>query len=413
MSLKVRSVLVLVIGTVLGLTVSIGSSMLADSEREPDVVHVDALDPNLAVLAEAMERVRREYVDQVDDKTLVENAIKGMLDGLDPHSRFLNRDQYEDIRIATTGNYTGVGLDVRLHDGEMVVDVPLADTPAARAGIRAGDVVVSVDDIPISGEGLERSISRMRGAPGTAVKLSVSRGGTAELLDFSLTRAAIHVSTVRSEYLAGGYGYIRLSGFSDSTLEELEAATDALIGADDSDLKGVVLDLRNNPGGVLQAAIDVADAFLEGGLIVRGNGRIRQAQFEQFARPGDVLEDVPLVVLINAASASGSEIVAGALKDHGRAELVGERSFGKGSVQSVVPLGAGSALKLTTAHYLTPSGTTINGRGIEPDTLVEFANDPRAQYDGAGGRVAIAEDLQLRQALQSLGYGAIALSRAQ
>lgn len=414
MSLKVRSVLVLVIGTVLGLTVSIGSSMLAEHEIEPVAGQTQALDPNLAILAEAMERVRREYVDQIDDKTLVENAIKGMLDGLDQHSRFLNRDQYEDIRIATTGNYTGVGLDVRMHEGAMIVDAPLADTPAARAGIRAGDVVVAVDDVPITGDGIDTAINRMRGEPGTTVTIRVSRDDLPDLLDFSLTRAAIHVSTVRSEYLPGGFGYIRLSGFTDGTLEELEAAAAALRGADEEgDLKGVVLDLRNNPGGVLQAAIDVADAFLDHGLIVRGSGRIRQAQFEQFARPGEVLEDVPLVVLINAGSASGSEIVAGALKDHGRAELIGEQSYGKGSVQSVVPLGAGNALKLTTAHYLTPSGTTINGRGIEPDTVVEFAREPRAQYSGPDGAVTIADDLQLAEALDSLGYGAIALSQAR
>ncbi len=413
MSLKVRSVLVLVIGTVLGLTVSLGSSMLAGHEPSRAVDADARLDPNLAVLAEAMERVRREYVDQIDDRTLVENAIKGMLEGLDQHSSFLDRDQYQDIRIATTGNYTGVGLDISLRDGRVVVEAPLADAPAAEAGIRAGDVVVSIDDIPVGRDGLEAAISRMRGEPGTEVKLSVSRGSAEDILDFSLTRAAIHVRTVRSEYLTGGFGYIRLSGFSDSTVDELTEAAQALTIAGERELKGIVLDLRNNPGGVLGAAIEVADAFLDDGLIVRGNGRIRQARFEQYARPGDALESVPLVVLINAASASGSEIVAGALKDHDRAELVGERSYGKGSVQSVVPLGAGSALKLTTAHYLTPSGATINGRGIEPDTVVEYARDLRSQYGSTGSRVAVADDLQLSHALESLGYEAIALSQAR
>lgn len=414
MSLKVRSVLVLVIGTVLGLTVSLGSSMLAGHEPSSRAVDSDTrLDPNLAVLAEAMERVRREYVDQIDDRTLVENAIKGMLEGLDQHSSFLDRDQYQDIRIATTGNYTGVGLDISLRDGRVVVEAPLADAPAAEAGIRAGDVVVSIDDIPVGRDGLEAAISRMRGEPGTEVKLSVSRGSAEDILDFSLTRAAIHVRTVRSEYLTGGFGYIRLSGFSDSTVDELTEAAQTLTIAGERELKGIVLDLRNNPGGVLGAAIEVADAFLDDGLIVRGNGRIRQSRFEQYARPGDALESVPLVVLINAASASGSEIVAGALKDHDRAELVGERSYGKGSVQSVVPLGAGSALKLTTAHYLTPSGATINGRGIEPDTVVEYARDLRSQYGSTGSRVAVADDLQLSHALESLGYEAIALSQAR
>jgi carboxyl-terminal processing protease len=218
---------------------------------------------------------------------------------------------------------------------------------------------------------------------------------------------------VRSEYLADGYGYIRLSGFSDSTIDELNAAARELAGiASGQALKGIVLDLRNNPGGVLQSAIGVADIFLEGGLIVRGNGRIRQARFEEYARPGGALEQVPLAVLINGGSASGSEIVAGALKDHDRARLFGQRSFGKGSVQSVVPLGAGSALKLTTAHYLTPSGATINEQGIDPDTVVEFAGGAGRLYTGADGTVGIGDDPQLRTALESLGYQAIALSQA-
>ena len=412
MSLKLRSALVLVIGTVLGLTVSIGSSMLTE-HRQPVAVAVPPVeDEYLALLAEAMQRVRREYVDQIDDKTLVENAIKGMLDGLDQHSRYLNQDQYEDIRIATTGNYTGIGLDVKDRDGDMVV-TPLEDSPAEKAGIQVGDIIVSVDDVPIGSEGMEAAISRMRGEPGTEVRLGVRRGPAMDVMNFSLTRAPIHVNTVRSEFLAGGYGYIRLSGFSDSTLGELEQAAAELIGDAERELHGVVLDLRDNPGGVLQAAISVADVFLEDGLIVRGSGRIRQASFERYAEPGDALESVPLAVLINSGSASGSEIVAGALKDHGRAELIGQRSYGKGSVQSVVPLGAGSALKLTTAHYLTPSGVTINGRGIDPDRVVELAAGSRIQYQGPGGGVAIGDDIQLSQALASLGFEAIALSQVQ
>jgi carboxyl-terminal processing protease len=294
----------------------------------------------------------------------------------------------------------------------VTVAEPVDDAPAARAGIRAGDVVVSVDDVPIASDELAAAIERMRGEPGTAVKLSVRRGNAADLLEFSMLREPIHVSTVRSESLPGGYGYIRLSGFTDSTLTELDAAA-ASLGRDGGVLPGLVLDLRNNPGGVLQAAVGVADAFLEEGLIVRGSGRVRHAHFEEFARPGDVFEDVPLVVLINHGSASGSEIVAGALSDHGRALLIGERSFGKGSVQSVVPLGPGSALKLTTAHYLTPDGRMINGSGIEPDTVIQYPDDPAAQYRGPGSAVSIDQDRQLKRALESLGYGSIALSRAE
>lgn len=412
MSLKVRSILVLVIGTVLGLTVSIGSSMLTAREPERAALQTPLGDQDLRLLAEAIQRVRREYVDQVDDETLVENAIRGMLDGLDAHSRYLDREQYEDIRIATTGNYSGVGLDVRLEEGRVTVIEPIEDAPAAVAGIRAGDIVVSVDDVPVVAENLEATISRMRGEPGTEVRVAVARGPDEDLLSFSLTRAAIKVDTVRSEYLPGGYGYIRLSGFSDSTVGELDAAAAELNDLAETGLQGLVLDLRDNPGGVLQAAIGVADAFLDDGLIVSGTGRIRQARFEQFATPGDPLEAVPLAVLINSTSASGSEIVAGALKDHGRARLIGQRSYGKGSVQSVVPLGEGGALKLTTAHYLTPSGRTINGSGIAPDVTVRNSH-PQIQYRGRGQTTSIEQDRQLSYALESLGYEAIALSQAR
>jgi carboxyl-terminal processing protease len=412
MSLKLRSVLVLAIGTVLGLTVSIGSSMLAEPETPADDHDSLVDDQYLALLAEAMQRVRREYVNQVDDKTLVENAIRGMLDGLDQHSRYLDSDQYEDIRIATTGNYTGIGLDVKLENGAVTVVAPVEDAPADRAGIQAGDVVVSVDNVTIGSDGLEQAITRMRGEAGTEVHLSVRRGEEPELRDFAMTRVPIHVNTVRSEYLGGGYGYINVSGFSDSTVDELDAAAQSLADNAGRDLNGVVLDLRNNPGGVLQAAIGVADAFLADGLIVRGSGRIRQSHFEQYAHPGDPLEKVPLVVLINGGSASGSEIVAGALKDHDRARLFGQRSYGKGSVQSVVPLGPNSALKLTTALYLTPSGESINGRGIDPNTVIAFSASPEDQYRGPGSRIGIADDRQLSRALQSLGYEEIALSQA-
>ncbi len=415
MSLKLRSILVIVVGTVLGLTVSIGSSMLTDRHHTvvPAETAAGIRDDNLALLAEAIERVRREYVDAIDEDQLVADAINGMLEGLDRHSRYLDHDQYEDIRIATTGNYSGVGLSVSLRDGQVTVDASLEDAPAAVAGIRAGDVLVSVDDMPIEADGIEGAISRLRGLPGSEVRLSVLRGPEGTPLDFTLTREDIHVNTVRGEYLAGGIGYIYLSGFSDSTVAELVDTAWALTDGQKDALNGLVLDLRNNPGGVLQAAIGVADVFLEKGLIVSGSGRIRQSQFEQYARPGDALEKVPLVVLINSGSASGSEIVAGALKDHGRAVLVGERSYGKGSVQSVVPLGEGSALKLTTALYLTPSGISINGRGIEPDSLIEFSDRPQAQYRGPGSLVAIADDPQLSRALELLDGEVIALSQAE
>lgn len=412
MSLKVRGVLVLVIGTILGLTVSIGSSMLADREaHRAALAATEQPGDYMELLTEVMDRVRREYVDSIDEKTLVEAAIRGIVETLDTHSRFLDSEQYEDIRISTTGNYSGVGLDVSLDDGQVTVVAPLDDAPAARAGILAGDVVVSVDDIPVDDDNVEDTINRMRGQPGTEVRLGVTRAGEDDLLRFSLLRAEIHVDTVRSEYLGNGYGYIRLNGFSDATAAELEAAAESLHHAAADGLRGLVLDLRNNPGGVLGAAIAVADQFLDDGLIVRGNGRVRQARFEQYASPGDPLEDVRLAVLVNAGSASGSEIVAGAIKDHHRGKLVGERTYGKGSVQSVMPLGEGTALKLTTARYLTPSGRSINGTGIEPDVVVR-ARDPNLQYRGPGSTLGIADDEQLSRALELVGYEPIALSQA-
>src|SRR5690606_3526222 len=329
MSLKVRSILVLVVGTVLGLGVSLGSNMLTAFEARRAAAAEEPTREYVELLAEVVERVKREYVEGIDDRRLIEAAIRGMVEELDQHSRYLDADQYDEILISTTGNYSGVGLDVAVADGKLKVVSPLDGAPAARAGILPGDVVVSVDDVPVDASNLEDTVSRMRGSAGTRVTLDVLRDGSEEPLRFALTRAEIQVKTVRSEYLDDGYGYIRLTAFSDTTGRELEAAAAELRRTAGKALRGIVLDLRNNPGGVL--------------------------------------EGVPVVVLVNRGSASASEIVAGALQDHDRATVIGERTYGKGSVQTVMPLGGGSALKLTTSHYLTPSGRSINGSGVEPD----------------------------------------------
>lgn len=414
MSLKVRSILVVVIGTVLGLSVSILGPLLTrlEAHTAERVAIQQEEDQYIATLAEVIRRVRREYVDSIDEKTLMESAIRGIVEQLDPHSRYLDSNEYQDILITTTGNYSGVGLDVSMRDGRVTVVSSVNDAPAARAGILAGDVVVSVNDMPVDVDNVEETVALMRGEPGTEVKLGVERGGEDQPLSFLLTRAEIQVHTVRGEYLGDGYGYVRLSGFADTTPAELDDVAAAL-GRDAGDgLKGLVLDLRDNPGGVLTSAIDVADRFLDAGLIVRGHGRVRQSRFEQHAKPGDALETVPLAVLVNGGSASGSEILAGAIKDHGRGMLVGERTYGKGSVQTVVPLGQGSAIKLTTAHYLTPSGRSINGIGIEPDRRV-LNSDPTRLYRGADSGVAIEDDEQLTEALRLIGYHSIALSQAR
>jgi carboxyl-terminal processing protease len=408
MSLKIRSFLVLLGGATLGLTVSLGSAVLAEHEPERAQAGAAGLPSEyMQLLTQVLQRVRNEYVDEIDDEQLVESAIRGVLENLDTHSRYLDPAQYADIRISTTGSYSGVGLDVSLEDGIVKVVSPLDGAPAARAGIQPGDVVVAVDHIPVSRDNIEETVNRMRGLPGTEVDLAVLRAGSEEPIQFALTRADIQVKTVRTAYFGDGFGYLRITGFADTTAPDLERAGLALQSQVDGELQGLVLDLRNNPGGVLDGAVDVADLFLEDGLIVRGEGRVEQAKFAEYASPGDLLEQVPLVVLVNAGSASASEIVAGALQDRGRAKLVGVRTYGKGSVQTVMPLGQGRAIKLTTSLYLTPSGRSINGIGIDPDDEVPNGAADR-QFRGSGGVAAALNDAQLAEALRLLGFAAAA-----
>jgi carboxyl-terminal processing protease len=412
MALTLRGALVLLTGIVFGLGLALGSTVWTSftGRSKATAAPLDPTIESAALVAEVIDRVRREYVDSVDDQRIVEAAIRGIVSDLDPHSTFLDADEYEDIRISTTGNYTGVGLDVNLEGGKVTVVAPLSGAPAERAGILPGDVVAAVDDIPVDAEDIEASVARMRGAPGTSVTLDVLRAGSDAPLRFALTRSEVHVRTVQSEYLGNGLGYVRLSSFAEGTAEDLDQAARELVAAADRDeLLGLVLDLRSNPGGLLDAAVQVADAFLESGVIVSGSGRMRKAQFEQKADAGGLLEGVPTVVLVNSASASASEIVAGALQDHGRARIVGETTYGKGSVQTVMPLGEGSAIKLTTSRYLTPSGRSISGTGIKPDIVIE-SEDPHRQYRGANGHVALREDAQLLEALRLISYDSITLT---
>jgi carboxyl-terminal processing protease len=410
MSFKVRCILVVVVGTVLGLTVSLGSNLLiarnATPRHQPQPQASD-----MALLAEVIERVRREYVDVIDEERLIDSAIRGVIAELDRHSRYLAPSEYEEIQISATGNYAGVGLDVTVEEGKLTVIAPLDGTPAQRAGIMPGDVVVSVDDIPVDHENVNDAVTRMRGAPGTPVTVDVFRNGEQGQLRFALTRSAIHLQTVRGEYLGDGFGYLKVTGFSDSTAADLESAAEDIKRARDEELRGLVLDLRNNPGGVLDAAVAVADAFLARGLIVRGSGRARDARFERYAQPGDSLEDIALAVLVNGGSASASEIVAGAFKALDRATVIGERTYGKASVQTVMPLADGRAIKLTTSHYFTASGRSINGHGIEPDVVIR-ADDPQALYGSPGRTVDVADDSQLQEALRILDRSSLVLSRA-
>ena len=396
----------LAVGVVLGFWAAQQGGVFATSHARDSEAPPHAADDPTVRLNEVIERVRREYVDRVDEQRIVESAIRGIVEELDQHSSYLDADQYEEIRISTSGNYTGVGLDVTLDDGRVTVVAPLDGAPAALAGILPGDVVVSVDDVPVERDNVEEAVNRMRGAVGTEVTLGVLRGDSERR--FALRRAEVQVNTVQSEYLGDGIGYLRLTSFSEHTPGDLVRAAGALRKAAQRELTGLVVDLRNNPGGVLDAAVEVADSFLADGLIVRGIGRIRQARFEQHARLGDELETVPTIVLVNGGSASAAEIVAGALQDHSRARIVGERTYGKGSVQTVMPLGEGTAIKLTTSRYLTPSGRSINGSGIEPDVVVR--GTPKQLYRGPASGTKMVDDPQLLEALRLFSYDAMTVS---
>ncbi len=402
MSIKSRGALALTIGVTLGLTLSLGGGVLADrgADEAPDALSSLPWE-DARLLAEVYERVRRDYVDSVDDKALIEGAIRGMVAELDAHSAFLDSEQFREIRISTRGNYSGVGLEVNLSDGKVTVVSPIDDTPAFRAGVQPGDVIVTVDDHPVDTEDLSDTVSRMRGAPGSTVSLSVRRGDATDLLHFDLERERIALSSVRAELLEQDIGYLRISQFSETTARDMHKAVKELRDSNDDELRGLVLDLRNNPGGVLDAAVDVSDAFLESGLIVSANGRIDDSRFAMEAHPGDITHGAKIVVLVNAGSASASEIVAGALKDHTRAVIMGDTTFGKGSVQTVMPLSNGRAIKLTTSRYYTPSGVSIHDTGIKPDFVVR-RSDGGEDFHGDTASALAASDYQVFQALEHL-----------
>jgi carboxyl-terminal processing protease len=402
MSLKIRGLLAVSIGIILGLSLSLGSVVLA----ERDAPASSSLPWDEArLLAEVLERVKRDYVDDVDDSRLIEAAIRGMVADLDPHSAYLDPDEYEEIRVSTTGNYSGVGLEVSVQEERVVVVTPIEHSPAQRAGILTGDVVISVDGMPVDTADLNDTVTRLRGVPGSSVTLGVLRDPDGDPLLYELVRARVQISSVRYEMLEPGYGYIRVSHFSETTGQDLREAVSEMKRDNGGELSGLVVDLRNNPGGVLEAAGEVADAFLDGGLIVSADGRVSDARFRLEAEPGDVMGGGPITVLVNGGSASASEIVAGALQDHGRARVVGESTFGKGSVQTVMPLSRGRAIKLTTSRYYTPSGRSIHDRGITPDVV-------SAAPDLAGVNGDPAPDSQLDAAVRLLKDPPIRHSRA-
>ena len=336
----------------------------------------------LRAFTEVLQRIKSAYVEPVDDKTLLENAIRGMLDNLDPHSAYLQPEDFQNLEESTSGEFGGLGIEVGSEDGLIKVITPIDDTPAKRAGVQAGDLILKLDDTPIRGLGLKKSVEMMRGEAGEPIKLTIIREGASQPLDIKVVRDIIKVDSVKQRILEPGFGYIRISQFQVDTGKEVKDALEKLRKeSKDAGLKGVVLDLRNNPGGVLQAAVEVSDVFLKDGLIVYTKGRIPNSDMSYSANGKDPSTNIPLVVLINGGSASASEIVAGALQDHRRGIIVGTKSFGKGSVQTVLPLTTDSerGLKLTTALYYTPSGRSIQAEGIMPDINVDNASVTRVK----------------------------------
>ncbi|MCP3662398.1 MAG: S41 family peptidase [Gammaproteobacteria bacterium] len=321
----------------------------------------------LRAFAEIFGRIKLDYVESVDDRELLEYAIRGMLSGLDPHSAYLNEEEFKSLQEGTSGEFGGLGIEVGIEDGFIKVIAPIDDTPAQRAGVKAGDLIIRLDSRPVEDMPLDEAVGLMRGKPGSTVVLTIIRGKQEKPIKITIERDVIKAASVKGRILEPGFGYIRLSHFQSHTTEDMLKTLSRLKKESKGALKGLVLDLRNNPGGVLNGAVSVSDAFLSEGLIVYTEGKKVDSKLRFKAAPDDVLEGAPLVVLVNEGSASASEIVAGALQDHKRALIMGRQTFGKGSVQTIIPVDKKTAVKLTTARYYTPSGRSIQAEGIKPD----------------------------------------------
>ena len=363
MNSTMRNLFVLSIGLVLGLTLAIAQGVFAERNSHSSFsLPVD----ELRTFTEVFAKIKNDYVEAVDDKTLLENAIRGMLSGLDPHSTYLDPDGYKELQVGTTGRFGGLGIEVGMEDGFVKVISPIDDTPAQRAGMMAGDLIVRLDDTPVKGLSLSDAVKIMRGEAGSEIVLTVVRETSEKPLKIAIKRAIIRVKSVKAKMLDEQFGYVRITSFQSKTGESLITELERLQDEAKDGLKGLVLDLRNNPGGVLSAAVEVSDAFLTKGLIVYTEGRDKSSRLKFSATPNDMLKKSPLVVLVNGGSASASEIVAGALQDHSRAIIMGTKTFGKGSVQTILPMNSNAALKLTTARYYTPNGRSIQAEGIVP-----------------------------------------------
>jgi carboxyl-terminal processing protease len=387
----------LLTGVLLGFLIALGAYVATPHDAAP-ALEIRAAVPasekspltpaESAQLSEVIERVQREYVDTVSHPELIEDALRGVVSGLDPYSSYLDAEEYADLRVSTAGTYAGIGIEVSTADRALRVVRPFRDSPAAAAGIHSGDMISAIDGTPV-GLDLDAAMAHMRGPRGSTVKLAVTRVGQTLPLEFTVERAQVDVHSVAMANIEGDYVYARITAFSDTTAEDFAASIARLRRDMPAKPRGFVLDLRNNPGGVLESSVEVADQFLENGVIVTADGRTPAARFTMEATPGEVLPGVPVVVLVNGSTASAAEILAGALQDHHRALLLGRRTFGKGSVQTVMPLNEGRAIKLTTSRYFTPSGRSIQGHGIDPDHA----------FDNVDGVPLDLDDPRVRQTL--------------
>ncbi len=392
MTQKTKFILVGLAGVLAGAAMTVNLSAIADREAETALPIEE-----LRAFTDVFARIKSDYVEPVEDKKLITEAINGMLTGLDPHSTYLDAEGFKDLQVGTQGEFGGLGIEVGMEDGFVKVVSPIEDTPAFKAGVKPGDLIIKLDDTPVKGMSLNDAVKRMRGKPGSSIKLTIARKGADKPIVLTLTRAIIKIRSVKSQLLENGYGYARVTQFQEHTGELLADAINALYKENKAPLKGMILDLRNDPGGLLNGAVAVTAAFVKpGSLVVYTEGRTEDAKMqltasrENYLRPmqSDYLKNlpegvkqVPMVVLVNGGSASASEIVAGALQDHKRAVIMGTRTFGKGSVQTILPIGNGTAIKLTTARYFTPSGRSIQAKGIEPDIVVEDPSMPMAEED--------------------------------
>ncbi|WP_024327192.1 S41 family peptidase [Thioalkalivibrio sp. AKL19] len=382
MSKSCRTGYALIVGLVVGVMLSVSVAVYADRDNgAQSALPVE----DLQRFTDVYMRIKRNYVTEVDDKELLDNAIQGMLSGLDPHSAYLDEQDFEDMQVGTSGEFGGLGIEVGMEDGFVKVIAPIDDTPASRAGIEAGDLIIRLDGESVKGMSLSDAVAKMRGEKGSDITLTVLRDGEDRPMEITITRDVIQVQSVRSEVLEDGYGYVRISNFQQRTARDLVRAIEDL--QEQGELKGLVLDLRNNPGGILNGAVGVSDAFLEEGLIVYTEGRLEDSQFRYQASPGDVLKGAPMVILVNRGSASASEIVAGALQDHRRAVVMGQNTFGKGSVQTILPLTQNTGIKLTTARYFTPEGRSIQEDGIDPDIRLQQLVVQRSDSENGGARM--------------------------